>query len=133
MPHPYLFYLGKNDFPPHTQRSIGPYQYAFVLNLHQAGTVSRTCGVTLLPCLRLFKFSIAAVLMPNPFLWTRFTFVLWKKNVVPFDVFDNLIILIIPVVLYVKLTKFTCLISLYIKGEENEFCVLGPSIPPQCV
>lgn len=37
-----------------------------------------------------------------------------------------LIILIIPNVLYNKLTKFTSLSSSYMKGEENASCILGP-------
>lgn len=43
------------------------------------------------------------------------------------------IILIIPIVLYIKLTKFTCLSFFYMKGEENASCVPGPYIPPQYV
>lgn len=36
------------------------------------------------------------------------------------------IILIIPIVLYVKLNKFICFSSIYVKGEENESVFQAP-------
>ena len=58
--------------------------------------------------------------MPHPPLWTRFTFVPWKKSILSFGCVDIFIILTIPIVLSVYKNKAYLLVFLLLTPKVKK-------------